>query len=108
MSKNRALEKEELRYLSFCLLQQHRSISLGLVPIHGKCPTSKLNELLLERVEQFGLNFDRHIVALCDDSCSQMKLLGKMSVTEQQLCVVHGVHLGVSKTIYNKTDLEIE
>lgn len=66
----------------------------------GRLPASKIKTLYKERIESFGLDFDKHIINSSNDGCSTMILLGKLMDILMQLCLAHGVQLAILKVFY--------
>ena len=96
------------RYLSVCLHRKGIDYSLGLVPISGRLCALRLQEKIRGKVADFGLDFDKHLVGLDSDGCSLMIRLGLDCGIAHQVCVVHGVHLAVTKTLYEKKSPNIQ
>jgi len=68
-------------------------------------PAPKLEKLLRSKVEQFGISFDEHVIAIASEGCSLMVKLGEnleQQNIHQQLCLSHCVHLAVDKVVYKQ------
>ena len=79
-----------------------KSISLGLVPIHGALPAGKHLELLKEKLASFGIKLETDIAGVSNDGCSVMMKLGTLIMNIQVLCQSHGGHLAVTDVLYRK------
>ena len=71
-----------------------------MVPGHGRLPAEKIQLLYVKRIESFGLNFKRDIINSTNDGCATMKKLEELLKKLMQLCLVHGLQLGIVKTFY--------
>ena len=80
--------------------EAHNVTSLGMVRVTGSMPAEKALELLDARLEEFGLDRERHIVGATTDGASVMIKLGRLMNTEHQQCHSHGIHLAVVDLIY--------
>ena len=68
---------------------------LGVVRVFGSLTSEKTQELSRKILSDFTLDLDRDIVAcVCDDESVNLKFLRKID-NEAQVCMAHGVHLGV-------------
>ena len=76
--------------------------NLGLVRIFGSCTSTLLLEVVTHHLASFELNYEQHIVGTTGDGASLMVKFGKECPTFYQLCLSHGVHLGVCDTLYKK------
>ena len=73
-----------------------------MVPGEGSLPAPKIKGHIITKVGSFGLTWKKHIINTTNDGCSTMTCLGKLLDGKlMQLCIVHGIQLGVVKTVYN-------
>ena len=79
-----------------------KSISLGLIPIHGALPAEKHLKLLKEKLASFGIKLETDIAGVSNDGCSVMMKLGTLIMNIQVLCQSHGGHLAVTDVLYRK------
>ena len=84
-----------------------------MVPGHGSLPAEKIKELYVARIERFGLNFNKHVINSTNDGCSTMIKLKKELKKLMQLCLVHGIQLGIVKIVYvddkeNTVEIEVD
>jgi hypothetical protein len=84
------------RYMNVCLHFVGTSINLGMEFIPGYMPATEAERLLVNKLSQFGIDFDSQIVGISSDGCSVMERLGKNILPEQQLCQAHGIQLAVN------------
>lgn len=76
--------------------------NLGLVRLFGSCTATQLLEVVTHHLASFEVNYEQHIVGTTGDGASMMVKFGKECPTLYQLCLNHGVHLGVCDTLYKK------
>ena len=84
------------------LFSGQKSISLGLIPIHGALPAEKHLKLLKEKLASFGIKLETDIAGVSNDGCSVMMKLGTLIMNIQVLCQSHGGHLAVTDVLYRK------
>ena len=70
-----------------------RPIKIGMMRIHGSLPAEKAASDLKEKLNEYGLEEDHHIVANTTDGASLMTAMGKKFRAIHQLCHAHGIHL---------------
>ena len=68
---------------------------LGMVRAYGSLRAQDTVDLVTKKMNEFGLNFGKHIFACVTDGASVMIKFGKLSPFEYQLCFSHGIHLAV-------------
>jgi hypothetical protein len=91
------------RYLNVNVHIEGEFWSLGLArAVVGSLPVEKCFELVQKVLTQFMLNYDEDIVCITTDGASVMQMVGRLSNSDQQLCFVHGVQLGVQDVLYKK------
>ena len=83
--------------------EAHHVTSLGMIRVTGSMPAEKARDLLDARLQEYGLNRERHIVGITTDGASVMVKLGRLLNIEHQQCQSHGVHLAVTDLIYKIT-----
>ena len=88
-----------------------------MVPGNGRLPAEKIKEHVVKKVESFGLNFKTDILNGTNDGCTTMEKYGDLIKKLIQLCLAHGIQLGVVKGIYKEpkkkktkktTEIEVE
>ena len=77
-----------------------------MVPGEGSCPAEKIKEHLVNKLESFGINYKTDTIINTLDACSLNKKLGDLMKKLIQLCLAHGVQLGIVKTIYKNKKKE--
>lgn len=65
-------------------------------------PAEVCLELLKNRLIAFNLILDSDIVAITTDGPKVMLKVGRLTKAEHQLCLAHGIQLGVLDALYNK------
>ena len=71
-----------------------------MVPGHGRLPATTIKQHYVKKIESFGLNFKRDIINSTNDGCSTMTKLQELLKILMQLCLVHGIQLGIVKVFY--------
>ncbi|KAL0860167.1 hypothetical protein ABMA27_010474 [Loxostege sticticalis] len=72
-------------------------------------PAETCIRLLKTKLFEFELSLDRDIVAITTDGASVMCKVGRNVEAFRQICLAHGIHLGVSDVLYRKaTDTEYD
>lgn len=90
------------RYLNVNVHIENEFWSLGLARVVGSLPAEKCIELVQKVLTKFMLNYDENIVCITTDGASVMQKVGRLSICDQQLCIVHGIQLGVQDVLYKK------
>ena len=88
-------------------LNQHYDsdpLNLGMVRIKGSMPAERAENLVKERLHEFGLKME-DIVAATTDAASVMKSFGRMICCVHQLCFAYGYHLAVTDFLYARQNL---
>ena len=96
------------RYLNVTLHSAHEQVVLGLVPIVESCTSEKTEELVFLRLQEFGVDFTKDIVASTHDGASVMVKYGRIISAESQCCYNHAIHLSVVETFYQKKSFDTE
>ena len=56
----------------------------------------------MQKLNEFGVNFEKDIVAITTDGCAMMKKLGRSIASLHQLCYAHGLQLVIQDIFYQK------
>jgi hypothetical protein len=75
--------------------------NFGLARIFRSCTATNLLEANTNHLASFGVNYKQHIAGSTGDGSSAMLKFGKECPTFYQLCLNHGVQLGVCDTLHN-------
>ena len=67
-------------------------------------PASKTIELITKKLDSFGLNLDKYIVASVTDGASLMKKIGYDAKPEHQMCYNHAIHLCTVDVLFKKNN----
>ena len=70
-----------------------RPIKIGMIRIHGSLPGIKAALALKKRLNEYGINEDKHLVANTTDGAAMMKVMGREFLASHQICHSHGIHL---------------
>ena len=62
-------------------------------------------DLVRQKLFEFGIDLNKHIVATVNDGASVMVKYGKLIEAEQQLCYAHGIHLAVCDFLDSKAQI---
>lgn len=81
--------------------------NLGMVNINGALPADVAVQAVQNKLDEFNISLEKHIVACVTDGASVMVKFGKLIDCEHQLCFAHGIHLAVCDVLYKKTDTVI-
>ena len=92
------------RYMNINLHYDSDPINLGMVRIEGTLPTERVENLVKERLHEFGLKME-DIVAVTTDGASVMKRFGRMICCIHQLCFAHGYHLVATNFLYERQNI---
>ena len=79
-------------------------VYLGMVRIKGSMPAERVENLVKERLDEFGLMM-KDIVATTTDGASVMESFGRMICCVHQLCFADGYHLAVTDFLYARQNL---
>ena len=78
--------------------------NLGMVRIYGNFPADFAVQVVKEKLLEFQISLEKHIVACVTDGAPFMVKFGKEIDCEHQLCYAHGIHLAVCDVLYKKTN----
>ena len=79
-----------------CKLQsREKNWNLGVLRIRGSFPANLIIDAMKNFLKRFNLDLDKDIVGTTFDGASVMKKTGKDIKPENQICQVHGIHLGM-------------
>ena len=91
------------RFMNVNLHCQELTINLGMIPIKGSMPAEIAKELTEKRLQDFGLNVLRDIIASTTDAASVMVKYGKLLDPVLHIkCYNHAYHLAVVAFLYKK------
>lgn len=97
------------RYLNINVHKSGGSFwNLGMVKIDGAMPAEKAVEAVQNKLSEFSLDLEKHVVACVTDGASVMVKFGRIIDCDHQLCYAHGIHLAVCDVLYRKTDTVVE
>ena len=77
-----------------------QNFNLGMVPAIGRTPAEKVYEHYVKKHESFGINYKTDTINGTLDGCTTNQKVGRLLKKFIQLCLAHGVQLGIVKTIY--------
>ena len=93
------------RYINISVFAKNSIFwNLGFIRITGSATTERPVELVEERLQQFGVHFRNNVVAFTTDGAPVAKKMAKVAGVQRQLCLAHGIHLGVCDILYDKKD----
>ena len=92
------------RYMNLNLHYDSDPVNLEMVRIKGSMPAERVENLVKERLHEFGLKME-DIVAATTDGASVMKSFGRMICCIHQLCFAYGYHLAVTNFLYARQNL---
>ncbi len=90
------------RYMNINVHAENEHWSLGMIFIIGSFNTANCKKLVNDRLNEFGLDLNRHIMASTTDGASVMVKFGREISPDHQQCLAHGIHLAVLDVLYNK------
>ncbi len=93
------------RYLGIILHGSDDNWRLGMVRIEGSMPAERLEEIIKDKLNTFGLDMKKHIVGCTTDGASVMLKFGRISASEHQQCLAHALHLSVCGVLYKKGNI---
>ena len=94
------------RYMNINDHFQDGFLSLGVIRIQGSLNATKAIKLVEERLQLFGLDLNKDVVASVTDGASLMVRFGKDTCPEHVTCYGHAIHLAVCDVLYKKTQLQ--
>ena len=77
--------------------------NLGMVKIACAMPAEKAVETVQNKLLEFGLNLEKHVVACVTNGASVMVKFGKIIYCDHQLCYAHGIHFAVCDVLLEIT-----
>ena len=94
------------RFMNINLHTKEEFWNLGMQRIVGSLPAEGVVELIRQKLAEFGIELDKHIIATVNDGASVMVKYGKL-IEPEQLCYAHGIHLAVCDFLYSHTQSSI-
>ena len=79
-------------------------LNLGMVRIKDSMPAERVENLVKERLHEFGLKMEDIVAAATDGTCV-MKSFERMICCVHQLYFAHGYHLAVNGFLYTRQNL---
>lgn len=98
------------RYLNINIHGKGYFWNLGLIRIRGCFSAEICSNVISEKLNEFGIDFEKDIMAITTDGCAMMEKLGRLVSPFQQLCYAHGLQLVIQDVFYriqpiNETEL---
>lgn len=91
------------RFMSIILHGQGTKFwNLGLVRITGSLTSENAVTLVASKLLEHHISLRDDIICIMTDGTSVMTKIGRLSPTEQQLCLAHGTQLAVADVLYPK------
>ena len=90
------------RYININVHFQGGFRSLGMIRIQGSLNAAKAIKLVEERLQLFGLDLNKDVVATITDGASLMVKFGKETCPEYVTCYAHAIHLAVCNILHKK------
>lgn len=87
------------RYIGLTIFGK-KPFNLGMIHIQGSCTAVRLGQMVDDKLGQFGLSMEKSIVVNTYDGSAVNRKLGRLTNTDEQVCMVHGLHLAVINTLY--------
>lgn len=91
------------RYLNINIHTEHQLWNVGLQRVIGNLPAEKCADEITNKLNEYNISLEKHVVSMTTDGAAVMTKLGRISPSEQQLCLVHGIQLAVVKVLYKKS-----
>lgn len=96
---------KQRRYLNtFLYGPSDNFFNLGLVYIPGKCGAIEIRTMIEQQLQEFNINFEKHIICTISDGPNVMKSFVKNSPVLGIFCLNHGIHLAVIDVLYKKRE----
>ncbi len=94
-----------IKYLNLNLhLDSEKFWILGIINIHGSGTAEKLCTIIKNRLNEYNLIIEKHIVACVSDGASVCKKVVNLLNVEHHICYLHSLHLGIIESLYlNRT-----
>ncbi|XP_013185171.1 uncharacterized protein LOC132903749 isoform X1 [Amyelois transitella] len=80
--------------------------NLGLVRIVGSMPAITAYHYLKQHLKEFAVDLDKDVVCLTSDGAAVMVKMGRYYKGYHQICLAHGLQLGVIDVLYKKENSE--
>ena len=90
------------RYMNINVHFQDGFRSLRLIRVQGSLKATKAIKLVEERLQLFGLDLNKDVVASVKDGASLMVKFRKDTNPEHVTCNAHAIHLAVCDALYKK------
>ena len=71
-----------------------------MIPGEGRNPATKIQKDLQKKLESFGIRYKKNSINFTLDGCATNIKVARKMKKFLQLCLAHGVQLGVVKTVY--------
>ena len=81
--------------------------SLGLVSIKGSFTRERVEEAVRKKLNDFGLDLNKHIVGCTTDGASVTMKFGRAISSEHQHCNAHLLHLAICDVLYAKSSKDV-
>ena len=98
------------RYVNINCHHQRNFNSLGVPRAYGTMPAEKQVVVICDRLEKYGLEYSKDIIAFTTDGASVMKKMGELLKEkygiEHQICLAHTIHLVVGDIFYKGKEKE--
>ena len=92
------------KYMNLNLHYDSDPLNLGMVRIKSSVPAERAENVVNERLQEFGLKME-DIVAATTDGASVMKSFGRMICCVHHLCFAYGHYLAVTDFLYTRQNL---
>ncbi len=97
-----SMKNRRYRYLNINVHHTSDQWNLGLVQIHGSFPAQKINDAVSKKLEQYGISHESDVVASTSDGAAVRTKFWRISSCEQQLYILHGIHLAIVDVLYRE------
>lgn len=82
--------------------------NLGVEEIAVKGTAENIHNLISNKLNEFGISFERDVVGSTHDGAAVMRKYGEQIPSVSQLCINHAIHLSVVDTLYSNKDVAAE
>ena len=82
--------------------------SREMIRIQASLNAAKAIKLIEERLQLFGLDLNKDVVATVTDGASLIIKFGKETCLEHVTCYAHAIHLAVCDVLYKKNTAQAE
>ena len=90
------------RYININVHGKKEHWSLGVIKLSDSLNSTRTAEIVSMKLEEFGLDLNKHIVGCTTDGASVMVKFGKEIEPFHAQCVAHTIHLAVCDVLYSK------